>query len=330
MNSLYNETEGRWSPEIAWWLSGYALQDIVDYMYKTGSRRYMSIARHTIELQKEPLPWWPQGGGYFRADSTDDTGCKALALIRMYDLTHDDQYLNISVLDETYMYQYWTDDECAGGLYQDIRNRAYKNAISNELYILLAASLYNRILPENTTYLTRAEAAWQWFNASGMINADSLVNDGLAETADGVCFNNRGTTWTYNQGVILGALVELWRATGDDRYLSEARRIADAVVITHNSTLTQDGILTEPCDGGESLCNNDQQIFKGIFARYLADLSNVVPGDPYREFLVRNARSAFERARNETGFYDVSWKGPFRNATLGTQASAASLFISLI
>jgi len=73
MNQFYNETEGRWQPELPWWLSGYALQDILDYMFKTGSRKYMQIARHTIDLQKEPLPWWPQGNGYFRADSTDDT-----------------------------------------------------------------------------------------------------------------------------------------------------------------------------------------------------------------------------------------------------------------
>lgn len=50
----------------------YALPDILDYMY-------IQLARHTIDLQ-EPLPWWLQSGGYFRADSTDDTGCKSSAL----------------------------------------------------------------------------------------------------------------------------------------------------------------------------------------------------------------------------------------------------------
>ena len=84
LNRFYNTTEGRWSPDSAWWLSGYALQDILDYMYKTGSRRYMQLAYHTIELQKDPLPWWPQGDGYFRADSTDDTGWWCVPRLSMY------------------------------------------------------------------------------------------------------------------------------------------------------------------------------------------------------------------------------------------------------
>ena len=43
-----------------------------------------------------------------------------------------------------------------------------------------------------------------------MIDAEHLVNDGL-DTAS--CTNNHQTAWSYNQGVILGALVDLSRAT---------------------------------------------------------------------------------------------------------------------
>ena len=58
-----------------------------------------------------------------------------------------------------------------------------------------------------------------------MINDDLLVNDGLNAST---CGNNRDTTWTYNQGVLLGGLVALARATGDDTYLERARELADA------------------------------------------------------------------------------------------------------
>ncbi|HYJ68642.1 MAG TPA: glycoside hydrolase family 76 protein [Nocardioidaceae bacterium] len=75
-------------------------------------------------------------------------------------------------------------------------SQTYKNAISVELYIKLAASLHNRIRGDRT-YLDHAIEAWEWFRDSGMINADQLVNDGL-NTQSGGCDNNGGTTWTYN------------------------------------------------------------------------------------------------------------------------------------
>ena len=42
--------------------------------------------------------------------------------------------------------------------------------------------------------LTQAMRIWQWLKASGMINNENLVNDGLSSSN---CKNNMGTTWTY-------------------------------------------------------------------------------------------------------------------------------------
>ena len=85
---------------------------------------------------------------------------------------------------------------------QNMRANVYKNAISNDLYAILAASLHNRIHGD-TGHLDRAKSAWDWLYALGMVNADHLFFDGLAK--NDVCFNNNGSVWTYHQGVILGA-----------------------------------------------------------------------------------------------------------------------------
>ena len=344
LNTLYNKSEGRWSPEVAWWISGVALQGILDYTSKTRSYEYCEQANDIIEKQKEPLPWWPEGEGLFRADSTDDTAWWALVLVRMFDISGDSWALDTAKTDEEYMYQYWTDGNCGGGLVQSIRTKTYKNAISNQLYTLLTASLHNRI-PGDTEYLEKSKAAWEWLFASGMLNEDHLFNDGLTEDEDGVCINNNGIVWTYNQGVILGAATgttttlsaslpmltdqtELYQATSNTTYLDLARRTADAVITT--PSLVRDGILVEFCEEAHS-CNHDQQTFKGIFARYLAQLSSVLDDDPYRQFLEDNAKTAVENARNTTtGFFDVSWTGPFTDGTLGTQASALGLLVALI
>lgn len=210
MNSrFFNASQSRWSPSEPWWVSGVALTTIIDYMRKTSSREYLDQAQQVIQAQRgASLAWWPQGGGEFRADSTDDTGWWALATVRMFDLTGDARYLDMAVEDEAYMHSYWTDGDCGGGVYVDIGPRTYKNAIANELYLKLAASLHNRLAGgDNTRYLERAVRAWSWFRASGMINTEGLVNDGLAEKEDGSCFNNGLPIWTYNQGVLLGGLV---------------------------------------------------------------------------------------------------------------------------
>jgi predicted alpha-1,6-mannanase (GH76 family) len=324
MMGFYEVDTGRWDFDAPWWQSGNALQAVLDYMAKTGSRKYMWAVDNTVELQRQPLPWWPEGGGEFRADSTDDTGWWALAMIRLYDLTDDPEYLEIAKLDEAYIREYW-DDVCGGGVWWDIPAATYKNAISIELYIKLLASLHNRI-PGDTLYLDRAIEAWTWFKNSGMINDENLINDGL-QTQSGSCESNLGTTWTYNQGVVLGGLAELFKATGDRGYLAQGRRIADAALASDQ--LSPNGVLTEPCEAAGT-CNTDQAAFKGIFARNLDELDRLLKDHPYRRYLRAQADSAYASSRNELDQYGLSWAGPFDTATIGRQESAVSLMVSVL
>ncbi|KAK3900453.1 glycoside hydrolase [Staphylotrichum tortipilum] len=342
---FYSEADAIWSPSDPWWLSGVALTGVIDYMRKTNTADYLDQVKTIIDEQRKA---WPAGGGEFRADSTDDTGWWALAMVRMYDLTGDRAFLDISVEDEAYMYKYWTSSPCGGGMYVDIKAKTYKNAIANQLYMKLAASLHNRIA-NDTLYLSRAKTAWSWLQESGMINSENLFNDGLAMDSDGTCFNNNLPVWTYNQGVILGALVELYLATNNTAHLSSAQTIADAVLSPTSplltTTLSTDGtstltVLTESgCVPDEpSGCNNDQQIFKGVFAYSLAELAAVLSStgsstkaSSYQAFLKQNAQSARDTARGKgTDLYDVSWTGPFRNSTIAKQASAVGLSVACI
>ncbi|KAM7202090.1 Glycoside hydrolase [Naviculisporaceae sp. PSN 640] len=336
--NFYNASAGQWSPDDAWWLSGNALQSLLDYMYKTdtrpGSDSYMDQVLDIFNAQRRPVPWWPQGDGEFRGDSTDDTAWWALAMLRLFDLTQDQTYLNISRLDEEYIAQYWTDSPCGGGVYVDIPTLTYKNAIANEQYVQLCAGLHNRI-PGDSVYLEKAVRGWEWLIGSGMINEEGLFNDGLVNDRGDLCSNNGGTVWTYNQGVILGAATELYLATNDTSYLTFATKVADAV-LSSNSLIQNDGILTEPCETSSKACNGDQQTFKGIFARYLGELIPVLDQtglgkSAYRAFLETNARRAYENDRDpSTNLYDVGWNGPYVASSLAKQASILSLWVSLM
>jgi predicted alpha-1,6-mannanase (GH76 family) len=233
----------------------------------------------------------------------------ALAWINAYDLTGEIRYLKMAQTIFTAMTGGW-DDVCEGGVWWNF-SRDYKNAIPNELFLTLAARLYQRD-PGEQSYLMWALREWNWFRQSDMINASHLINDGLKD-----CQNNGGPTWTYNQGVILGGLADLYRITGEDRYLHQAEAIADAVLC---HLVNDEGILIESCEA--TGCDSNGAQFKGIFMHNLFYLYQTSQKAAYRHFIVHNVDSLWKRARNEQNQIGVHWSSPFDSADASRQSSA--------
>jgi predicted alpha-1,6-mannanase (GH76 family) len=205
-------------------------------------------------------------------------------------------------------------DDTRGGVWWT-RGKTYKNAIPNELFLLIAGRLQQRTADPGSGYLDWALREWQWFTASGLIGPAGLVNDGL--TAD--CVNNGGTTWTYNQGVIIGGLTVLHEITGDGGYLEQAEAIAAAAL--HDLTVPP-GILAEPDERATGSRDGDRPQFKGIFVRNLYELYRHSPRAEYRDFILSNATSLWRRARNRRDQVGLAWTGPFDRADAARQGSA--------
>ncbi|MBC2665745.1 glycosyl hydrolase [Novosphingobium flavum] len=165
---------------------------------------------------------------------------------------------------------YW-DDHCGGGLWWD-QARTYKNAITNELLIYAATQMFHATGADH--YRTWALRGWSWLSASKMIGADGLVNDGL----DADCHNNGQPRYTYNQGVLIGALNDLTKITGDPQYLAIAVKLALA---TKRTLTTPEEILREPVDE----LGLDGVVFKGVFAGHLGRLLDSMPTSPERSEL---------------------------------------------
>jgi predicted alpha-1,6-mannanase (GH76 family) len=307
----YSRRTGRWRG-TGWWNAANALIAVIRYMDVTGDRAYLGVIDHTFRRGPRRNPGFING--FF-----DDNGWWALAWVAAYDLTGDARYLAAARRIFAHNLTGW-DDACGGGLWWNT-DRRYKNAVTNELFLLLAAQLRQRV-PDGREYLDWALRSWQWLDGSGMIGPGGLVNDGL--TAG--CANDQGTTWTYNQGVILGGLAALHQVTGDAGYLRQAQATADAALRELTSPA---GILAEPNE--DAGCDGDQTQFKGIFARYLLDLARLdgPAGRPaYQAFLRVNADSVWRRARNGDDQLGLRWGGPFDRADASRQSSAAEVLIS--
>jgi predicted alpha-1,6-mannanase (GH76 family) len=198
--------------------------------------------------------------------------------------------------------------------------------ILTEIYIQLGAALANRVTTGNSSsYLDTAVDAWNWFASTGLINSDSLINDGLDDTT---CENNGAPTYSYNQGVIIGGLVELYEATNNTSYLDQAEKIADAVTVANGTLTTEDGILVDDCDRDDS-CSGDGLQFKGIFTRNLRKLQLARGKQQWKSFLETNAQSIWNNDlsidSNGGCFVGDYWAGPADPLTFNASSQSSGL-----
>ncbi|MBB5866821.1 hypothetical protein F4553_000200 [Allocatelliglobosispora scoriae] len=312
-----------WWPS-SWWNSAVALATVTDWMKQTGRRDHLWIVARTFEVNRVAFPAGVRSSdaieGHFISRAIDDVAWWGLTWVRAYDLTGDTAYLNEAVIIANYVAGFWDPGSCGGGVWWN-RERTYKNAVTNGLYIRLTAALHNRI-GGDTAWLAKANTAWNWFAASGMINAAGLVNDGLTQG----CANNGQPVWTYNQGLAIGAAVELWRATGNAALLTTARRLADAG--TTSADLVRGGVLTERCDLPGQTCDDNAKQFKGVMLRYLSELNEVTSG-AYLPFIRTQANTIWSASRDSLNQLGQHWSGEAPNVRdWRTQASALSALLA--
>ncbi|HEX3799704.1 MAG TPA: glycoside hydrolase family 76 protein [Verrucomicrobiae bacterium] len=289
LQQWYNAS-GLWNT-TGWWNSANCIEAVENDIAANNDLQYLAILTNTFNLNS---------GGNFLNDYYDDEGWWANAWIHAYDLTGNVKFLNMSKTIFADLTNGWDLSTCNGGIWWS-KDKTYKNAIANELFLLTAIRLHQRTPGDAGvgSYFYWATNEWSWFQASGMINAQHLINDGLNSS----CQNNGETTWTYNQGVILGGLTDLYKVTGDSNYLNTAISIANATISTLVNNL---GVLEEPCETG-GCGGGDVPQFKGVFMRHLAYLYDETRSTSYYNFLHQNAHSIWFNDRNVFNQLGLKW-----------------------
>jgi predicted alpha-1,6-mannanase (GH76 family) len=295
-----------------WWNAANLITTLADYSKGQHFHGYDFVFSNTLSAAQKKFPG-------FINEYYDDEGWWALAWIDVYEHTRDPRYLDAATFIFRDMTYGW-DNACSGGIWWS-KDRKYKNAIANELFLSVAAKLAieTNDLDRQKEYLTWAREEWIWFSHSGMINQENLVNDGL--NAD--CENNGRATWSYNQGVILGGLNALSRVDHSAAHLAMANRIAQAAI----SNLTdKQGVLHDSC---EPHCGADGTQFKGIFVRNLRELNDAgPPGSLFSQFILTNARSIWRQVQPPDYHLGEVWGPPFGETDASTQGSAVDALVA--
>ena len=329
LQNWHDERTGLWAipgraprgpRDPGWWNSANALYALIDYMRLTGAEGYLHLVANTFDRH---------AASGFLNEYYDDEGWWALAWISAHDLARErdpragHRYLAMAKAIFTDMEHGWDPRTCDGGVLWK-KGAEGKNSIENELFLAVAACLYQRApFPERERYRRWIHQAGQWFYDKFVVaHPGHLIYDGLTTAGS---HEGHTATFTYTQGVILGALADMAAAAMDmagHDPLGIARQIADAVLAS--PVLAKDGVLTE-LGGPGAGTSTDLPQFKGIFMRNLGHLAAHIgpPGNAgYVAFVRRTTRSLLASNRNSISQFGYRWQGPFDGPDAIRQSSA--------
>lgn len=313
------DSTGIWET-AGWWNSANLLTAVI---------RYGEITKNKKEIVPVIEDVFQKAKHYAVADSTgkfhhycdnfindfyDDEGWWALAWINAFKLTNDKKYLEMAEVIFEDMTGGWSDDVCGGGIYWRKNPHHYKNSIANNLFALTAIRLYNET--GKNKYADWFKKEVDWYLQTGMYNTEiHQIEDGLKED----CTPNRNAHYTYNQGVAMAVLTEMYMYSHEKKYLKMAEDVAKATIT--KELVTEEGIL---CEMNPNVAtSNDGVQFKGIFIRHLGFLYKVTNNPLYRDFIIKNAESIIRNNYDpESMSFGCYWYGPFRAVNAAANSSA--------
>lgn len=309
-NVFYSNTN-RVGPYSNYWWEAHAMDALVFGYERTGDSSYVhKIAQLNFGLTSH--------FGALKRNYYDDMEWMALALLRSYEATGVQEYLNEADTLWQTIQGGWSENPGGGG-FQWQTQGIYKNVAANAPACILACKLYQDF--GDTTDLAWAHKIHAWLRANLVDSTTGVILDGITYT-NGVGTPGYGS-YSYNYGTYVGACVHLYEITKDTTYLHEAVTEAD----------TAEQIFAGGADGiMKSEGTGDGGLFNGIFMYYFARLIQQ-PGlnsnqrSQMEGFLLRNADSLWNAGRRPGGeLFNDNWTVyPYGTLNLSVELSGVTL-----
>jgi predicted alpha-1,6-mannanase (GH76 family) len=312
----YKNNEG--NEDFNYWWQAHLLDAFVDYQTRKGTKDMTMVDKHLEALTAHH-------GADLINHFYDDMAWMSLSLIRAYKQSEDTKYLDIAKALWLDIQTGWNDNQ-GGGIAWKKDQLDYKNTPVNGPAAIIGYYLYQ--IEKKDEDLAFANKILKWLDDT-LVDDEGNVADGINKDGDSKL--SKDWQFTYNYGTYVGACVEAYKATEDETYITKAKLSADYAMKKLTKPAT--GILKSEGQG-------DGGLFKGIFLRYLKDLSSLEvltkeEKETYTSFIKNNATSAWTKGRSdEVPFrFSTDWTKMTESTTdLSTQVSGVFLmdFTALI
>jgi predicted alpha-1,6-mannanase (GH76 family) len=234
-----NQLTGYWTYANGW-------DAVMDGVERSGRQQYYGLIE-SFYLGQNERGWIV---GFF-----DDECWMTMALLRAYDLTGNSKYLNEAKTLFADIKTGWDTSCCGstrGGVWWD-KAHTQKATASNAGAALAGARLYRRT--GDASYLTFAKQVYSYWYSN-------IVNPATYQVCDHINPDGAKVWWrfTYNEGLMIGAAVELYEATGTATYLTNAQNIAGFMIGNEVASTSYGNVLF---DGMNNDCGGTVMSSKG-------------------------------------------------------------------
>jgi len=310
-----------------YWIYAHGFQAVVDYYrhYKVTSARNLI---HQLYLTAKSTKLWKSwyGYGYY-----DDAAWMGLTLVEAFSVTGNKQYLTSAVSIYKMIRKGW-DTKCCGshkgGIWWNT-DKKEKVTASNLAPAILALRLAR--ITKKRAYRAFGRKVFNFWSKN-MFDAKTgkLVYDHIDRVGKTGGVLTKGTL-SYDQGLMVGASVEMYQDSGNKRFLNMAGKAAEYMMRAQTKK-TRLGLVIN-----DSPCTEDCPQYKNPAFRYLVQYYEVTRDPKIFAFLKANIEAinkyAAKKLKNGLYVFSVSWAGPkpgrkfsILNAQQNSAVSAIILF----